>query len=395
MIEQFRVKNYKALRDVTLDLTPMHVLIGPNDTGKTSILEALGALCRSVDTPLTAAFHGSWQGRELVWRADADLAIQFGAKLPDPQGDLDYHLSVSFHADGRQVGIAEEKYTCPAEEARALGDAGPPESLVLRVTKRNEEAPRFSRQDLRRIYAALSGVHYYRWAPSFLALPAALKSDRRWQMDPTGFGLVLLLDDILGDDRDRFAKLEQRFKQIFPEIARIELVRQPAFQAAQNDAEQVPLLARADGKGIRFKLASGGQSIAAAQASDGLLLVLAYLAVLHLPKPPRVLLVEEPENGVHPGRLKEVLVILRDLVKEQSHTQVLLTTHSPYVVDLFAPEEVTLCHKGDDGAVSVRRLSTSRTVREQLDVFTLGEIWTSEGDEALAASEPAEEEPAQ
>ena len=44
MITRFQVQNYKALRDVTLDLTPMHVLIGPNDTGKTSILEAMTAL---------------------------------------------------------------------------------------------------------------------------------------------------------------------------------------------------------------------------------------------------------------------------------------------------------------------------------------------------------------
>ena len=43
MITRFRVQNYKALRDVTLDLTPMHVLIGPNDSGKTSVLEALAA----------------------------------------------------------------------------------------------------------------------------------------------------------------------------------------------------------------------------------------------------------------------------------------------------------------------------------------------------------------
>ncbi len=51
MITRFQVQNYKALRDVILDLTPMHVLIGPNDAGKTSILEAITALCRSVDYP--------------------------------------------------------------------------------------------------------------------------------------------------------------------------------------------------------------------------------------------------------------------------------------------------------------------------------------------------------
>ena len=52
MITRFQVQNYKALRDVTLDLTPMHVLIGPNDAGKTSILEAITALCRMSITRL-------------------------------------------------------------------------------------------------------------------------------------------------------------------------------------------------------------------------------------------------------------------------------------------------------------------------------------------------------
>jgi predicted ATPase len=94
--------------------------------------------------------------------------------------------------------------------------------------------------------------------------------------------------------------------------------------------------------------------------------------------------VEEPENGIHPSRLAEVLAILKRLVGEQERTQVVLTTHSPYVVDQFGPEQVTLCQQNEHGEVVVKRLSESAMVREQLDVFTLGEIWTAEGDEALA-----------
>ena len=43
MLERFHVANYKALKDVSLDLTPIHVLIGPNDAGKTSLLQALAS----------------------------------------------------------------------------------------------------------------------------------------------------------------------------------------------------------------------------------------------------------------------------------------------------------------------------------------------------------------
>ncbi len=152
------------------------------------------------------------------------------------------------------------------------------------------------------------------------------------------------------------------------------------------------MLQAAEGKGIYFEFVNSGELVAAAQASDGILLVLAYLAILYSPKPPRVLLIEEPENGIHHKRLNDVLGILRELVEEQSHTQVVMTTHSPYVVDQFRPDEVSLCMKGDDGAVRVHSLSTSSAVGRQSAIFSLGEIWTAEGDEDLArqAAPPAD-----
>ena len=77
MITKFRVQNYKALRDVTLDLTPMHLLIGPNDSGKTSILEAIAALCRSVDHAVPECFPGTWSDDELVWNQVDDPVVSF------------------------------------------------------------------------------------------------------------------------------------------------------------------------------------------------------------------------------------------------------------------------------------------------------------------------------
>ena len=87
-----------------------------------------------------------------------------------------------------------------------------------------------------------------------------------------------------------------------------------------------------------------------------------------------------------------MLNVLREIVNGQSHTQVVLTTHSPYVVSMFDPKEVTLCAKGSDGAVQTRRLSDSKAVREQMDVFTLGEIWTGDGDKQLMKQAQTAEE---
>ncbi|MGA2262679.1 MAG: AAA family ATPase [Acidobacteriota bacterium] len=395
MIKRFRIQNYKALRDVTLELTPLHILIGPNDSGKTSILEAIAALCRSVDHHLVKAFTGSWTGVELVWNGNRDLAISFAAQVEDNNAEsFEYRLSCRFPARGRAPVVQEEGIEA-IQEAPALNFQNPGygRSMVMGIATEGSSAPDDHTSWARRIHDSFAGIHYYCWSPRFLALPVAPDSRRRFRMESSGFGLALCLDDILGYDRDRFSSLERRFKEIFPQIKSIKLMPEAAFRSPVDAPEQIPMLENAEGKGIYFQFSGVDQPIPASQASDGTLLVLAYLTILYLPEPPRVVLVEEPENGIHPKRLQDVLKVLRELVQEQTRTQVILTTHSPYVLDLFKPEEVTLCQRTQDGSVTLRRLSESATVREQLDVFTLGEIWTAEGDEALAKSGTSGKEP--
>ena len=385
MITRFRVQNYKALKDVTLDLTPIHVLIGANDTGKTSILEAIATICRSTDLELPQAFLGAWDGRAMVWQNAHDLPIRLRLEGNVAEERVVYELECAFPDRGRGVVNSRERgsagrcggqivdLTCPNAHttgARAFARAG--------------SGGNQAQQDMAKaIRQLVGGVQYCRWDPCQLALPVAPSAARRFRIEPSGFGLALCLDDILGYERRRFDKLEERFRTLFPQVESIQLVRQAAYDAPVDDPEMVPKLQAGSGKGIQFRFA-GGNEIAASQVSDGMLIVLAYLTTLYLPTPPQVLLVEEPENGVHPKRLQDVVSILREIVGSQTHTQIVITTHSPMLIDLFSPEEVTLCQKSPDGSVSVRRLSESATVREQMDVFTLGEIWAGEGDEALA-----------
>lgn len=395
MITKLQIQNYKALRDVTLEFTPFHLLIGPNDSGKTSILEAIAALCRSVEHPVKDAFLGGGEkGPEVIWQCQSDLRILFDAILSAGEHPYHYQLSISSPPAGKNLQTANETIK---QEGKLLMQRASVNrtSAVYRAVKHSQEFPCEDEllDAVTAIYRTLRGVQYYHWDSRFLALPAAPDSKRRFQMERSGFGLVLCLDDLLGYDRDRFIQMEQRFKEIFPEVKSIKLISEPAYKSPQQNVDTVPMLQRSDGKGLYFEYHTGGPPISAMQISDGVLLVLAYLAILYLPEPPRVLLIEEPENGIHPNRLKEVLSILRDLVSEQSHTQVVMTTHSPYVVDLFKPEEVTLCQKQKDGSVAVRRLSDSQTVKEQIDVFTLGEIWTAEGDDKLLNPIKAQGEP--
>jgi predicted ATPase len=388
MITQFRVQNFKALRDVKLDLTPIHVLIGPNDSGKTSILQAIEALSRSVDYRLPPAFTGAWEARELVWR-QSDVAIVFGASISLGSSAYGYTLECEFGPESRNVTVTTEAVDVPGDGPYGLPHSRHDTSFFFQFVHAPSEAklPKHEVTEIiRTCSSSLRGVHRYRWSPSMLALPVAIDPSRESRLEESGFGLAQLLDEIMNFDRKAFVELEEKFFSIFRQYDAIRLlVTGKAFRAADSGYSGAVKLDQAPGKKIVMRRIDGTE-IAASQLSDGTLIVLAYLAVLYSPQPPSFLLIEEPENGIHPLRLREVVKILRDVVNEQDKTQVILTTHSPYVVDRFEPNEVTLCRMQEAGEVRVQRLIDSPLVKQQKDLFTLGEIWTLEGDEALSAT---------
>lgn len=388
LIETFRVRGYKALADVQLSLTPLHVVIGPNDSGKTSIQEALAALCRSTVEPLSECFAGDWTVDAIAANGDLDSRIEFTAGGRDGVGELGYDLTLGF-GDGRQELKAESESfrTSPGTKFRTKesyvdkGRTAVQSEAAWNALFRETVAKAAVVQSLRhRLRNWLRPPQLCRWVPSTLALPNAPDASRRFRLDPDGFGLTLMLDDLLGESREAFAELEADFRGFFPDVKGLKLRSAPAWSrpTGSNAGAQV----QKDGKALSFSL-DNGHDLPAAQASDGLLLVLAYLTLLHLPEPPGLLLVEEPENGIHPKRLESVIETLRKLT-ERGGTQVLATTHSPHVLDCFQPEEVTICARRRDRTVATRKLSDSEKVQKEKSIFTLGEIWAASNDAAMA-----------
>ena len=101
------------------------------------------------------------------------------------------------------------------------------------------------------------------------------------------------------------------------------------------------------------------------QASDCAVLLLGFLALCHVPAPPRLLLIEEPENGVYPKRLGEVVRLLMQFVAENPNVapQIVLTTHSPYLLSEFAPEEITFMCRQPDGTPALVPCATPLELR--------------------------------
>ena len=114
--------------------------------------------------------------------------------------------------------------------------------------------------------------------------------------------------------------------------------------------------------------------------SDGVLRLLAIASMLYLDKIPSVLMLEEPENGMHPQVVREVIQILRELTqrKPPNRCQVIFTTHSPYVLDEFFdhPEQVfCMDRRGPQAGATIVQLSQNKQIDLVREKFALGEAW--------------------
>jgi predicted ATPase len=178
------------------------------------------------------------------------------------------------------------------------------------------------------------------------------------EYDERGTGLPAVYDAILSRDRDAFIEIERQFVQLFPTVRSLVLentgARQKALGISLSDKTKV----YADGM------------------SEGMLYWLAFAALPYL-QPCPLVLIEEPENGLHPSRISEIMHILRAVSKM---TQVVLATHSPLVINEMEPHEVTLVTRTAHEGTKAILMKDTKHFAARSKVYALGELWLSFAD---------------
>ena len=137
-------------------------------------------------------------------------------------------------------------------------------------------------------------------------------------------------------------------------------------------------------QGLRPRVYGGTIQLAASEAgmrsvipatrlSDGTMRFIALLTILCHPRPPELVCIEEPELAMHPDATVQLASLLRDA---SERTQIIITTHSPDLVDQFTeePEAVLVCERDFESDTSFRRLSQSE-LESWLEDYRLGELW--------------------
>jgi predicted ATPase len=186
-----------------------------------------------------------------------------------------------------------------------------------------------------------------------------------------GEGVPALLDYLLRLDRKRFFAILDALRALVPGLEDMEVVTpHPANRRLDLVIE----------KGLHLR---------ANLSSSGVRLLLVFVALAYHPSPPRIILLEEPETGLHPKRLGDVMRLLREITEGRhgDHAaQVIVTTHSPYLLDLvdLEKDQVLVFGRKDDGSRTAETADRQR-LEAFLGEFLLGEVWYNQGEEGLVA----------
>ena len=391
-LSRFGVKNYKCLVDIDIPLTPIHVLIGQNDAGKTSLLEALEAFYQSPNIPLDGVF--SSQKNLLFHGADKPRIELSGAwsrigEKGHPSCECEYGFSVDFVK--HQPWIFDERITSDDGQS----DPFKPRPRFTSVYKNlSPEDIGHNWKHCEKIRPLLGGIQKYAFDAKSMRTPAALVTKRKFRLDSDGFGLPTLLADLAEYDTQLIESVRKTFLSTFEQFTSVRTETANGYIREYTPNGLASTSGSGVGKALYFDTASGG-TLTGEQVSDGVILVLGFLALAHTPNPPKLLLIEEPENGIYPQRLQEVIGLLKEMIQRSDDVpfpQIIMSTHSPYVLSMFEPEEVTfLSRRSDDPAAGVRArpMRDAPHIRERMagGEFYLGELWYNLDEEELF-SEP-------
>ncbi|HET6428103.1 MAG TPA: AAA family ATPase [Phycisphaerae bacterium] len=321
MIKSIHFKNFKALRDTTLELGRFTLLIGPNGSGKSTVLQGLSAAGRPSESSYS------------------DL-VTAGA---DPSGEEGPTVQVAWEHPRGAIHVS-----WPRTGGYTRGHPG------MRGAEQQHAGE-----------AELAGIGLYSLRPEMVAKPVELQPNTR--LHSNGFGLAVVLDQLRDQHPERFDRLNAEIGTWIPEFDRV------LFQTPGPGTRAIAMRTRL-----------GSHAIPAGNLSDGTLLALAILTLAYLPDPPTVVCLEEPDHGLHPRLLQDVrdaiyrLAYPENFGEDRKPVQVIATTHSPYMLDLFRdhPEEIVICRKTEDN-ILFERLSDRPDLDEILHDTHLGDAWYS------------------
>lgn len=375
-------------KGINLPMRKLNVLIGPNGSGKSNLLEVINLLHEAPSQRLSIAGPIMSDGgvEDWLWKGDWQLddspppahvsCIVIG---PEETGDIKHEFS--FYSNNHLVYLADERIELanpPADRhskpwwfyrmnpmgAKLRDGELEVQEETERKFKPEELSPNASilaqiRDPGRyKVFAFLqdsySKIQLYRdwcFGPRASLRKPPKATDRTDALMASGQNLAMVVAMMSIVEKGRVIYL---LRTLYPEIKGLQV--------------------RPVGSGsLQLYVEEDEMEIPASRLSDGTLRYLALLVILLNPNPPPLIVIEEPELGLHPDVIPKLAALL---IEASERTQIVITTHSRTLVDALGddPESVIVCEK-HNGQSTFERLDGPR-MQDWLERYSLGELWS-------------------
>lgn len=385
MLTKIRARNFKSLKDITLDLGPRNVLVGANMAGKSNIID----LFRFVYDMTFPRQPGSWaltnavfaRGGfdEILWKGGNGNVILIGLSGRDVSDGIewfwDYEITVQGGMPGGNFRVtSEELHMRKGENAttattyplirtegfnryfrdvggRDLGQTSDQPRSILEF-----EIPGWPGNFLR---SAIAKWRFYELVPSLMRTPNQTAAATFLQEH--GENLSQWLLNLQAEHYDKsFARIQQVLRDALPQVTG--LFNSPTQQSTVALGSREKHLTR---------------PVTLSQMSAGELAFIAFLSLIYAPaeRAGSLYCIEDLENYLHPALIETLLQVLRQSQEEweRKHEapQIIMTTHSPLVVDKMKLDEIVFVEKRE-GATVCSRPSDKPHLRELLQDEDIG-----------------------
>jgi predicted ATPase len=356
-IRKLHIKGYKSVADLSLEtLPPLLVFAGANGVGKSNIVDALaflGAVVKFGAGQARTRFGGFAQIHCFKYRKEQRTTISFALELELGGSVFDYRISI--HALDKEPQIIE---TLKVDNRLVIErHPGRETQVLLNETSGLQALPEYP-GDMTALmllgqsplYAFLTNIRIFRFDPLGAKEPDTSSTDAS-ELDMHGRNVASML-----------AALE-RNEDFRDEVLNWLALIVPGMENVATETQ------RLDGSTvITFKEIGTKARFPAKLISDGTIYVLCILtAVLSRAQQRGITLIEEPERGIHPQAIGELVGLMRDSASVEH--PIFLTTHSESVVRNLETDELFFVSK-PDGRTQVRSAVTAGVDKTRIPLDT-------------------------
>ena len=367
-IRRLKIENFKSIKSLEVKgLAPFSVFAGANGSGKSNFFDALDFVSLFVQGGIEIALraHGGFANIHSAKRERTDskkFGFEIECDLLEKQKETPtaFHYSLSSESLDSDPKIEEYLYVNGERSIERIRskfvhyENGTEGLLAGEFPSIYSVLPHFPTHPLTKL---LRNLHVYRIDPTGAKEPDESDFDST-QLGSKGNNLASVLHRLEGDEAIR-EEIQDWMEMIVPGIENIQVEQQ-----------------RLDGRiALLFKEKGIEKPFPAHLVSDGTRHALCLLvAVLDAPSGCGITLIEEPERGLHPKAIYELIDLMRQ--KASPENPIWLTTHSESVVRVLNLGELVLVDKVD-GRTRMKPADAGNISQEDLAPLSLDEVWLS------------------